>query len=156
MLFSTLGQGYIFLLLLCLGAILSSLGMVFCLLLGWIKTLIKHKKSAKPSCVPQGNDGRSSSRKISFVTHKNPTPKLRKNISKNIRKIVKNITQLLLGFARAVICLSAVYLTVMFVDYGDVRLYHFLAFAIGFCLIKILFAKMYKFNHKDATLNNVK
>lgn len=156
MLFTTLGQGYIFLLLLAIGSLACVFEVVLVWCLNKTKNLLIRSKTKPLDSTQSSQNLNTHSRAIIFESKKVNTKNAIRKMPKGISQIIKIIAQFLLGVVRAITCVLIIYFVVLCYDYGEIRLYHFLAFAIGFCLIKILFAKLYKINHKSATLNKVK
>lgn len=163
MLFTSLGQGYIFLLLLCGGA---GCALFFCLtqiffakIQRKIKSNKNRQKIPKKSQKIQNNtnlDKKNSPRQITFLPAQNtPTP-APKNSTKNRKKIPKNtikaVFSVIYGAFVALVCGAVVVAMVFYFDYGAFRFYHFLAFLLGFWLIKTIFAKLEKFQKNYANI----
>ena len=129
MLFESLGQGWIFLLLLIIGAWCAVLD-VFCIKLYnfWAIKLVQKKTINKQ--VNNNSDIKTKkSKKLCFT----------------------QFSSLLQGFFVffKVLALGVIlYLSIYFLDYGDVRFYHFIAFCGGFYIIKFLFAKWKQYKAK--------
>lgn len=145
MLFATLGQGWIFLLMIHLGFCVAVVDEIFRILPAIFKQ-IKLKKDAKKLT----KNTQENTQKISFSSQ---------------QKSSKNNKKLLCGsvFSNINICLRVIfagaifYLGVLFFNYGAVRFYLILAFFVGFWLernfiaktVLYLFQKVYNLTQKE-------
>lgn len=79
--------------------------------------------------------------------HKNQQfcTKLYKNLHNFTKNYLKFLWQFLVGFGRVCVYFSVILAIVFAVDYGNLRVYHILAFLLGFCAIKTIFAKRNNF-----------
>lgn len=161
MLFSAVGQGYIFLLLLCVGAGLCVVEIVGKLASKSLKniTKIKSKKIAEKSKKIAQNRA-PIERKIEFVApQKNTSKNKQKNNKKNMqkispkyKKIAQNVCSCMLGVGKVLVYGAVLFAVVLVCDFGELRAYHFLAFLIGFWLTKTIFAKLAHRKEKCAKL----
>ena len=145
MLFSALGQGYVFLLILCLGL---SIGAIEVLCLWIFRKAHRWLKSHQNRPLSTANSTQyldtNTPRKITFLLPQKNITKNDKKISKNTKKYLKNSIQFCIGLFRICFYVLTIYLLILLCDYGEIRAYHFVAFLIGFCLIKAIFAKLNK------------
>jgi len=157
MLFSTLGQGYVFLLLLFLGMFVCILQLIFLIGFRGVKLLknfcnAKNKtKNNKDNSFSAENLKSTTIRKISFISQENQQKnskkseiKIDRKYAKNIKKIIKKSTiiyfcQFLSAFTQTLLFTALIFAVVYFCDFGELRAYHFLAFFLGFWLIKTIF-----------------
>ena len=183
MLFESLGQGYIFLLILCLGLFFSAMDSLLVVLFRWLvkyfnkenidkrKLLKNQKKSINNSENLENKSFKSDNnaimevkRQITFLPSDN---KKVENISKKINnkniKLLKNSKKFtkkkklsinikngfycLYGFLSILVFGISLVGLIYWVDYGDFRFYHFLAFVVGFWLFKTIFAKVHLKNN---------
>ncbi len=146
MLFYAVGQGYIFLLLLCAGAALGLVEILCKIVSRSLKNLpkIKSKKIAEKSKINPPPPAQTE-RKIVFVApQKNKeknTKKIPKKLSQKSKNILRNSCCAALSAGRVLIYSAALFWVILMCDYGEIRAYHFLAFWIGFWLTKTIFAK---------------
>ncbi len=163
MLFLSLGQGYVFLLILCLGLLFGMVEVVSSWAFSKTCALLKsHKTRLNNQPNHAANFDTNTPRRITFLSPQKNTTENDKKISKNTnknkivhgitKKYLKNISQFCIGLFRVCGYSFALYLVILFCDYGEIRAYHFVAFLIGFCLIKAIFAKLNKKSIQSATL----
>ena len=126
MLFESIGQGWIFLLILHLGICCALFDEIWRLIPFVIKKL-NIKKTI--------NKIEKNSTKITFA----PKQKIKQNNKikfKFAKKIIKNIS---ICF-RVLVCFAIFYLGVLFINYGEMRIYLILAFVVGFWLERTFLA----------------
>lgn len=127
MLFESIGQGYIFLILFCFGVTIGCIGIFIAGAIRLFCCKIKiDKKSTK------------NNKKIQFNQKKDKKIQIKNKIN------FRNLIALLAGFLQYCVLGVVLVLVVCWLDYGAFRLYHFLALFGGFALTKAIFAKLKK------------
>lgn len=129
MLYATLGQGWIFLLMLHLGICVALFDEIFRILPAIFKQ-ISLKNNAKKLL----KNTSKNAHKISFL----PQQKSNKNTKKSIAPAILNNLSVC---ARVIFAGAICYVGMLFLNYGAVRFYLILAFVVGFWLERIFIAK---------------
>lgn len=158
MLFVSLGQGYVFLLLLSLGIFFGICRFVAQVLPQALKNGLRRRAKKMRSVSPPKTEASPMKpiptppqvRKIEFPApqknktknHQKNTKKIKNKLSKNTKKITKNISQIVFGLLRMCVYGASMYWVVFLIDFGEIRAYHILAFLIGFWLTKAIFARL--------------
>lgn len=176
MLFESLGQGYIFLLILCVGCVFAGAEIVGSgLFKKFVKNIKKYEFRQKNTNLDKFGqkyteidknginwnkmeENRKNWKKMDkngkkwnnldknrqkwkkIEINRKKWKKMDKNIPENSRKILKNAIQFAIGFGRACVYFGVIFAIVWLVDFGCMRAYHILAFLLGFCVIKTIFA----------------
>ncbi len=124
MLFVSVGQGWIFLILVITGIWCAVLELLLAKLFKFIKKNAKNKQKIE----------KNTQKSIKFTENQ-----------KNKKRRNKNLNNFLIGiiyFSRILIYFGLIYLLVYFLDYGNLRIYHILGFCVGFYLIKYFFVRL--------------
>lgn len=124
MLFESVGEGWIFLILLCVGMWTE---FCFCALGSIIKKIKEIKKNNKKTIKKEEKCENN------IIFSKKPKQKLGK------KKTYFNIKIAIFSFAKMLIYGLILLICVYLLDYFDIRMYHILAFGVGICVIKALF-----------------
>ncbi len=129
MLYATLGQGWIFLLMLHLGICVGFFDEIFRILPAMCKQILLKNHAKKV----QENTAQNT-QKISFL----PQQKSNKNTKKSIVPAILNNFSVC---TRVIIAGAICYIGMLFLNYGAVRFYLILAFVVGFWLERSFIAK---------------
>ena len=127
MLFASVGQGWIFLIIFILGCWCG----VFDILIKIISTKISTPKNSQKI----HQKSAENSKKISI---KNSVKKVK---IKNQKINFKEIGSAILYFVKVLIYGALLFVAIYFLDYGNVRFYHIFAFCVGLWLINTLFVR---------------
>lgn len=150
MLFEAVGQGQIFILLAFVGCAVALLEIAFARGVDRVKTQIKKRKIGENSDFFIKKDNfRQEKTTLDKKSQKNTknNAKLQKNTEKNKKntekfvKLTKNSLLFFVSFGRVFVYAVAICKIVFLCDFGALRLYHILAFCVGFFGIKTIFAK---------------
>lgn len=136
MLCESIGQGWLFLLLLDIGLCAGLFDEIFRLVPFCCK-LINHTKKQQKS-VKNTENLTKNAKKIEFLVQnkqntQQSTPKRKLNLRKIFTPIIDFLRTILLGII--------FFISVLFFNYGEVRLYLIIAFIVGFCLERTFLAK---------------
>ena len=136
MLYASIGQGWLFLLLLDMGLCAGLFDEIFRLVPFCCKRIKYAKKQQKS--VKNTENLTKNAKEIEFLVQNNPntqknTPKRKRNLRKIFTPIIDFLRTILLGVI--------FFLSVLFFNYGEVRLYLIIAFIVGFCLERTFIAK---------------
>lgn len=118
MLFTTVGQGWLFLIMLDIGLLCAVVDEIF-------KLLKISQKSSK--IIKNSEKIAKNTQKIEFLA---PKPKTKARNKDLIYKIFNNI----FDAVRVLIWGAVFYVSTLLLNYGEVRFYLILAFVAGFCL----------------------
>ncbi len=129
MLYATLGQGWLFLLMLHLGICVALFDEIFRILPAMCKQILL--KSNIKKLLKNTNQ---NAPKISFL----PQQKSNNNTKKSIAPAILNNLSVC---ARVIFAGAICYVGMLFLNYGAVRFYLILAFIVGFWLERIFIAK---------------
>ena len=136
MLFTTLGQGWLFLIFLDIGILCALLFRLFSVFPKWLKNSKKLKKIDE-KCEKISK----KSAKIEFLAPVRLEKKIKKPKKFNLNSPVFSALKTALI---VLICGAIIYLNILWLNYGEVRAYLILAFVVGFCLERTIFAKLIK------------
>lgn len=137
MLFESIGQGWLFLLLLDIGLCAGLVDEIFRLVPFCCKRLKNHKKYAKS--VKNDKKTAKNTQKIEFsqqIKPKTPTPHKKRKVT--LSKIFIPIWD----FCRTLITGAIFFISVLIFNFGEVRLYLIAAFAVGFCLERTILVRL--------------
>ena len=136
MLYASIGQGWLFLLLLDMGLCAGLFDEIFRLVPFCCKR-IKYTKKQQKSLKNTENSAKIV-KKIEFLMQNKSNmqkdkPKQKRNLHKIFTPIIDFLRTILLGVI--------FFFAVLFFNYGEVRLYLIIAFIVGFCLERTFIAK---------------
>ncbi len=133
MLFESVGQGWIFLLVFVVGAWFCVIGFLFCKACCKLFSKFKYLFAKK---------------------HKNK--KIKISLGKKHKKSfdMVNVGYIMAYFGAVLVAGIVLYICIYIFDYGQLRWYHILGFCVGFCLSHIFIKKLITKNARHATIGS--
>lgn len=131
MLFVSVGQGWIFLILLIAGVWCALIELLLIKILKFAKLKINLKEQNKEI------NKKNTKKSISFINKKQQNIKNQKS-----KTNFKNFFSAMIYCFKILIYGTIIYLIVYFLDYGNLRFYHILGFCVGFYITKYFFVNL--------------